>query len=1003
MLDFVIQKMLNRKWIVLCLLVGNILLVGIACCNPMYMDAVQQKTLNRNMSNYIIEKNRYPGTISLSAQLKINGDKNTAEQFTAARDAVKTMQKELPVPAVMEIYHYCIPKMEAQTDYTYNGEQVRKKLTVGYLQDLKDHVKMVSGEFYRDEAGEDGVIDAIISQKGLVSQKLLVGETLTFMELRDKKGDPLRVRICGVFENSEDEDLFWVNSPSSFTSEILISEKIFNDNFVNYEDPAYEMRGTFYLLLDYEQIRGANVETLLSRTKEYVNEYSQISSVTFRSLYQNLLEEHQTMVRRVVSTLRILQVPILVLLAAFIFMVSRQILEIEKNDIAILKSRGASKKQLIISYLIQGSILAGIGFVLGIPLAIFLCQMFGSANSFLGFVQRSALHIRITPGVLLYGLAAVVLSVIAMTMPVFKYADLTIVEHKQKQSDKKKKVWWQKYFLDVLLLAVSLYGLYSFHNQQELLVQRVTEGGALDPLLYLSSSLFIIGAGLLALRIIPLFLTLIFKLGKKRWNPSWYASFLRVLRTKNKQYFIMVFLTLTIALGIFNAKSARTINEGEEERISYAIGADVVLQERWSDEEEPEEGSETFEDEEDPDEENQGEEGTDGEGGAQQEEAEPEQISADDYTEPDIEKYSSIENVVGVTKVYTTNDATISVESTVDAEEKKEVPGGDKKKQNENREQEGWGQQQIMSQNIQLMGIQTKGFGETAWFNEELLPTHWYYYLNAISQNASAVLVSSNFRDELGYQLGDELTYRTVTGQSVKGMIFGFVDYWPTYQPTETETADDGTKTVKNRYLVVANLQKLQNVDGVLPYQVWLRVDGSTQPIYDFIGDKEIKLVSFSDRQADLIDMKNEPIIQGTNGILTVGFIVVLLLCGVGFLIYWIISIQSRALQFGIFRAMGMTMRELMVMLIGEQLFITLPAVLMGTGIGLLASKLYIPLIQIAYQTAQSPLPSQVESAGSDIVKMFIVVLVVVGVCMAALGWLISKIKISQALKLGED
>ncbi len=983
MLDFVIQKMLNRKWIVLCLLVGNILLVGIACCNPMYTDAIQQKTLNRNMSNFIVENNRYPGTIVLSAQLKVNEEGNTAEQFTAARDAIGEIRDQLTVPSLMEVYHYCIPKMDAMTDYTYNGEQQKKKLTVGYIEDLSEHVKMVSGDFYSDKTGEDGVIDAVISQKGLVSQKLLIGETLTFSELKDKEGNPVRIRICGVFENSEDEDLFWVNSPSTFTSEILISEKVFNDTFVDYDNPVYGMRGTFYLLLDYEQIRGSNVSKLLARTKEYVNAYSQISSVTFTAYYQNLLEQHQVMVRRVVSTLQILQVPILVLLAAFIFMVSRQILEIEKNDIAILKSRGASKKQLVISYLMQGGILAGIGFVIGIPVAVLLCQMFGSANAFLGFVQRSALHIRISAGVLLYGLAAVILSVTAMTLPVFKYADLTIVEHKQKQSDKKKRVWWQKYFLDVLLLAVSLYGLYSFHNQRDLLVDRVAKGGSLDPLLFLSSSLFIVGASLLALRIIPLILSLIFRIGKKKWDPAWYASFLRVLRTRNKQYFIMMFLTLTIALGIFNAKSARTINQGEEERISYAVGADVVLQERWSDEEE--------EQEEFPEEEQEGDEA----------EAEPVQINADDYTEPDIDKYASIENVTDITKVYVTDQATISVESTV-AEQNSEVPGKDGKG-NKKEEKQDWGQQQVVSQQIRLMGIDTKGFGETAWFDTKLLPTHWYHYLNAISQNASAILVSSNFRDQLGYQLGDSLTYRTVTGADVKGQIFGFVDYWPTYQPTAEGTAEDGASTTVNQYLVVANLKKLQSVDGILPYQVWLRVDGSTQPVYDFIGDKQIKLVSFEDRQSDLIDMKNEPIIQGTNGILTVGFIVVLLLCGVGFLIYWIISIQSRALQFGIFRAMGMTMKELMAMLAGEQLFITLPALLTGVAIGLLASRLYIPLIRIAYQTTQSALPSQVESAGADIVKMFVVVVIVVGICMAVLGWLISKIRISQALKLGED
>ena len=203
--------------------------------------------------------------------------------------------------------------------------------------------------------------------------------------------------------------------------------------------------------------------------------------------------------------------------------------------------------------------------------------------------------------------------------------------------------------------------------------------------------------------------------------------------------------------------------------------------------------------------------------------------------------------------------------------------------------------------------------------------------------------------------------------------------------------------------LIVAHLRKLQNVDGVLPYEVWMKVTDSTQGVYDYIEDKNIKLDHFKDTRSDLIDMKNNPVIQGTNGTLTVGFIVVLLLCSAGFLIYWILSIRSRALQFGIYRAMGMTMQEILRMLVYEQIMITVPAVITGTVIGLIASKLYIPLIQIAYSTSEEIIPVQVMAAGMDLLKMYIVVIVVIGICMGILGWLISKIKIAQALKLGED
>ena len=66
-----------------------------------------------------------------------------------------------------------------------------------------------------------------------------------------------------------------------------------------------------------------------------------------------------------------------------------------------------------------------------------------------------------------------------------------------------------------------------------------------------------------------------------------------------------------------------------------------------------------------------------------------------------------------------------------------------------------------------------------------------------------------------------------------------------------------------------------------------------------------------------------------------------LLLCITGFLIYWILSIQSRTLQFGIFRAMGMSMGEILTMLVNEQLFIT--------GVSIAAGPFLIPFAEIIF------------------------------------------------------
>jgi putative ABC transport system permease protein len=132
-------------------------------------------------------------------------------------------------------------------------------------------------------------------------------------------------------------------------------------------------------------------------------------------------------------------------------------------------------------------------------------------------------------------------------------------------------------------------------------------------------------------------------------------------------------------------------------------------------------------------------------------------------------------------------------------------------------------------------------------------------------------------------------------------------------------------------------------------------------------------------------------------------FIVILILCGVGYLIYWILSIRSRELLFGIFRAMGMSRGEILRMLVNEQIFSSLLSIGCGAGIGILASRMFVPMIQIAYSAANQVLPLELITKSSDMVRLFGMIGVVLILCLVILARQVFRMKIAQALKLGED
>jgi len=173
--------------------------------------------------------------------------------------------------------------------------------------------------------------------------------------------------------------------------------------------------------------------------------------------------------------------------------------------------------------------------------------------------------------------------------------------------------------------------------------------------------------------------------------------------------------------------------------------------------------------------------------------------------------------------------------------------------------------------------------------------------------------------------------------------------------------------------------------------------------INDFLYVNDIEIIDFYDTDRALFEILLDPIVQSTNGMLTIGFIMIMLVCFVGFLIYWILSIRERLLQFGVFRAMGMGLRGILAILISEQMLITISALVIGGLVGELASQLFIPMLQLSYTAADQVIPMAVATETMDFVLIYGMLGFMLVLCTAVLVRFALRINVTQVLKLGED
>ena len=156
-------------------------------------------------------------------------------------------------------------------------------------------------------------------------------------------------------------------------------------------------------------------------------------------------------------------------------------------------------------------------------------------------------------------------------------------------------------------------------------------------------------------------------------------------------------------------------------------------------------------------------------------------------------------------------------------------------------------------------------------------------------------------------------------------------------------------------------------------------------------------------KSQDIRSVLEDPLLQGTNGVLTLGFVVTILLCVIGYLIYWIMSVKERELVFGVLRACGFHREELISMLFSEQLFAGLFSCLAGALIGGLTSRLYIPILQYAYASADQSLPMRMIVDRMDMLRLYGVIACAMMICLVVLIWILQRMNITKALKLGEE
>ncbi|WP_245363651.1 ABC transporter permease [Cohnella thailandensis] len=957
----ILRKMVKNKWLVLSLFLGMVISVALISTMPIYSEAILSRMLVKDLETMQQEKNVYPASLYAKATFS-NEEPDKRRMIAESLDSYMLGEGAAAstLPVLETVVHRNTKSFDSVPETGSDSDRKKvRSFRLSSMSGLEEHIKLTDGRMPAAEP-VDGVYEVLVTDVGLNNLRTVLDSV--FISEGEKVSGVLRFKPVGVFEKLRDDDpYFYDPGLSGLGNTLLIDEDLFAKDFLE-GNKVTITNSIWYTVLDYSKMELSQVDSFVQASKDMENKvksYVGSFQTEFKAPAIGTIESYEQRADKLRTLMWSLYVPVLIMLGFYMFMVANLIAGRQKNEIAVLRSRGAARWQIVASFAVEGVILSLAALAAGPAIGLFFTKMLGASSGFLSFVSRAALPVKITREAYLYGAAAAAVSFVLLLIPVLLATRVSIVGHKQQLARQAKTPLWHKLFLDVLFVAVAVYGLFSFRerldNLQSLGLNQTDLN--LDPLQFVVPALFIVGSGLLLLRLYPYLLSLIYWLGRRWWKPSMYATLIQVSRSSSQYQFLMVFLILTIATGVFSASAARTINGNTEDRIRYGSGADIVLASSWPNDAPPPASS------------------MGGPPGG----SETASFGASgkiNYLEPAFEPYANLPGVEHAAKVFTKKDAFFSF--------------GDQ------------------SASVTLMGIDTDEFGMTTWFRDSLLSYPLNDYLNLIAPDSKAVLISRTLAEQKNVKVGDTIWVGWTDVGSTSFVVYGIVDYFPTFNPLPPAgSVDAGNEETKANapMLIVGHLPRIQFQLSLEPYDVWLKMKPgfSSEELYQAISDQSLPVTKVVNATIDWNKAKNDPFLMAINGILTLGFLISIAVSFCGFLLYWVLSLRGRTLQNGVMRAIGLSVRQMIGMLVAEQVLTSGIAVLIGVLVGNLSSLLYVPNFQVAFNPSTMVPPFAVIFETLDFARLYSVVAIMLIIGLIILGAMVSRTRIHQALKLGED
>ena len=504
--SYAVRRLWSHRLLCVHLTIGLLVSVALATTIPVYADGIHSSVLQSSLAHnapgqpfdfvfrYVgswhepVRKDQYQPVDQYLSQQAIGAIGLPGEDFTRYVATVN-----------LQLY----PSTE-----TLSPANRLERVKLAFLSDVFSHVQLVEGRLPRSLTESNGKVEALVALDLANALDLRIGQTYALFLPASGPTPAYRkdVEITGIWVASDPQEAFWAIYPAdSFQKKLLVQEDTWWSATEPISTPVDE--AAWRLALDGTGITSERVPDLLARIGQVQNRAAALLPHTdLERSPVAALREYRSKAQALTGSLFAFSVPVLGLTLFFLSLSAGQFVRSQHSEIAVLRSRGARRTWILVVYLCEWGVLGLAAWLLGLPAGLLLAGLVGRTQSFLDFSNTPAFTPHLGFQAAILGLAAIVIGIACCLIPVWQLGRDTVLSYKQERARARRTPLWQRLYLDAACLMPALYGWYTLLSQGRLSVLGRAVGSAdpyQNPLLFLLPALFLLGCGLLTLRLLP--------------------------------------------------------------------------------------------------------------------------------------------------------------------------------------------------------------------------------------------------------------------------------------------------------------------------------------------------------------------------------------------------------------------------------------------------------------------------------------------------------------------